>query len=257
MWIGAALLSFACVSLAPRPARAHGGNDAEALLTVVSVGITCAVVDTAFLMHDVVVAAERGHPSVGWSVTEVVLTAPQVALVGALVASDSEGMIWPIFPGMFAGAMLTHGIWSLAEDPEAPKPGTRFLASSAVGVNGMLSLTALTALGNRGHVFSRPMGITEVVLTLPQVAVGAAGLGLDAENRPIWGAFTAWSGVLLAHGVTSIALGEGDEAPSSSGLPSRRRVGAVEPRVLGFGPVPFMGSDGRTPGMGFVLRGSL
>lgn len=257
--LGAALVALALVSLAPRPARAQLR---EVVMVFVFVAATVIVVDSVFFVHDAGVMVQKEHPSTAFSVAEVIVMAPQAIgfnIANAANMTDDGGDAWAVLPAMLTSAMLAHGIWSFTEDPEAPNPYTRFLGSGAVGVNGTLTVGALAALSSERRVFTRPMGVAEVALTLPQVVVGAVGLANDdAANRPAWGALTAWSGALLAHGVASIALG-GEEDPketSRRARTSKRRAGAIDPRIRGMGPAPLGGFDGHAPGMGFMLQGS-
>jgi hypothetical protein len=252
--LGAALVGFALVSLAPRLARADRVDD---ILYAFTLTLVFGTVDTVFLVHDIAVAAQGDHPSTAFSVVEVVVMAPQAAIFNAASATnmaERHPNTWALYPSLLTSAMLTHGIWSLASTPDKPLPRTRFFGSAAIGINATLSVSAIGALFSDDHIFDRPTGIAVVVLTLPQVVVGSVGLGLYPEDRATWAGYTAWSGVLLAHGVLSIAL-RGEDRSSSP--PLELPPGALRPRILGFGPAPVGGFEGHPPGVGFMLRGSM
>jgi hypothetical protein len=168
--------------------------------------------------------------------------------------TESHPNTWALYPSLLTTSMFAHGIWSLASAPDKPPPHTRFFGSAAIGINATLTLSAIGALFSNDHIFDRPTGIAEVALTLPQVVVGSVGLGVYPEDRGVWAGYTAWSGLLLTHGVLSIALRGEDR---SSSVPLELPPDALRPRILGFGPAPIGGFEGYSPGMGFMLRGSM
>jgi hypothetical protein len=58
-----------------------------------------------------------------------------------------------------------------------------------------------------------------MIVCTPQVALGAYEIAHDPGNRAGWVALTAWSGLLLTHGVVSIALHAAHKTPDEPVTP--------------------------------------
>jgi hypothetical protein len=254
---GSALIFVACfalVSLAPRRARA---DFVEEVAIGVLVFTAVAGSDILFTTYDAVVASNGELPSRGWAIAELVVTAPQPLLITGvttwLTLSKEPEINSALIPlGALPGALTTHAIWSLV--PSRVSPSTLFFASPGIASNTMFTASAVAALFTERRVFTRAVGVAEVVLTLPSVIGGSVRLATDASHRPGWTAYTAWSGALLLHGVASIAAGGGDsEGESSSARPYRRA--AVAPRVVAFGPAPIGLDVELPPSPGLAVRG--
>src|SRR5262249_1538883 len=152
-----------------------------------------------FFGYDIKVAAQGQLPAKGWAIAETVVASPQTILAnGAYVAIAAEGpknAVGPlvILPALFT-SMNVHGIWATATTNV--RPGALFGYSPLIGTNASLPVAAF-ARAVRGHLGSRTFGITETVLTAPQVALGGVQMFHDPTNRNIWIAHTAWTTALL------------------------------------------------------------
>lgn len=101
-------------------ARAHacgsGGNYAAGYALVLGGVAASGGIDITFSALDIYKASAGEHPGVGASVTEILLTAPQVAF-GVWVASQlytTSDKVWVLALSAWPAALTMHGIWGLA-----------------------------------------------------------------------------------------------------------------------------------------------
>jgi hypothetical protein len=113
------------VSLASRPAKACGsGGMGSALAVVGVVAIGTLAADVAFTGYDLVQAAQEERASKGMAIAEVAVTAPQF-VIGGLVLSSMRYNNDAIVPAIYVawtGALMGHGIGTLATMPRGPEP---------------------------------------------------------------------------------------------------------------------------------------
>jgi hypothetical protein len=60
----------------------------------------------------------------------------------------------------------------------------------------------------QGRLVNRIAGITQMVLTVPQVIAGSYQLATTPDDRALWITVTAWSGALFVHGLASAIKGK-------------------------------------------------
>jgi len=193
----------------------------------------------------------KTHPSVGWSIAQTAITAPQslgfaaMAVVGEM--DDKEDVLIPGFlGGMFMGAMTTHGIWSLSSD-QVPS-SELFVLSPVIAANTIVTMAAL-AKATGGELGSPTLAILELSLAAPSGAFLVYKSAQDREHRSEWIGLSAWSGVILLHGAASLLWWRADEIDDSA----RVRLPDLPFKVQGFGPS--MVSDGYRSVPGFQLAG--
>jgi hypothetical protein len=245
----AAASSFAAITAVPRSAEAGDGFDDDAVIAVVVAGIVAA--DILFYSYDIAMVIKEQHPSVGWSIAQTIVTAPQTVAfsgmaVSAEVSNKSEAV--PIFVGaMFMGSMTTHGIWSLASDQVSASQ--LMFISPVIAANTILTLSAL-ARGFSGELASVPMAVTELVVGGPPLVY--LGYRSAMSDDPAgWIGLTAWSGAIVLHGGVSLLgwsvgrMGSGDGSARLPRLPFT---------IRGFGPS--MVSDGVASAPGFRVTGT-
>lgn len=214
------LLGLAIVTTAAAPARASDSL-ATFLVTVVAV---VTIPDIVFATYGITVASEKRLPSAGWSIAETVWTVPQTvagnflyAELGKSQANDDPLQMFLLVPTIGVSILSTHGIWSTATTNV--RPGVLAGSSVAVGADIALTTGILTS-ASRGHLSGRPVGITTMLFTAPQVATASyLAATTPASGRAGWIALSAWSGTLFVHGLISTLHGgrssdsEPEEAP--------------------------------------------
>ena len=202
------------VTAAAAPARASDGLGTF-VATVIAV---VAIPDIVFATYGITVAAKGQLPSSGWSIAETVWTVPQT-ITGNLVYAEigkSQGDDGPLqmivlLPTIGATILSTHGIWSSATTNV--RPGV--LAGSSVAVGADIALTTgILASTRHGRLSGRPVGITTMLFTAPQVAAASyLAAKSPASDRAGWIALSAWSGTLFLHGLISTLAGGGGSEP--------------------------------------------
>jgi hypothetical protein len=254
--VGAAL---ALASLSPGTARASD----DGAIFAATLAVLLASADIGFSVYDAAVARNGELPANKAAVAELIVTLPQTGVLGGAMATFTGGhepeVGLAILPfAIFPGALTAHSIWALGGYDVGPS--TLFFASPAIASDALLTASALTAMFGKRRLFTKEMGIAETLIMAPQVIAGAYELGLKDSYIPGWSALTAWSGVLLIHGVASIALDRGHLGDSdgwaSPKSPAGPRVGRIRPRIHGVGPAPIAVSVDRPPAYGVVARGS-
>lgn len=272
-----ALLAFALLTAAAAPARADFFSTlAAGALTV------CAVADTPFTIYDIAVAAKGQVPSTGWAAAEIAVSVPQVLGFQTLLAiadvekdkDDTPLSFLALVPAIGTTSMLVHGSWATS-NPRV-RPGLLAIGSPMIAADMSFTITAIAHAYSR-RLTSRPLAVAQIAFTLPQLIAGATILRRDdpamlPTERNTWIAITAWSSVLVAHGVASAIVGSKREISSASSdpdpepepdddpaprapqppPPGDRKAPLYVPASIRVGPT--MVSDGvaRGPGIGVV-----
>jgi hypothetical protein len=233
------------------PAHAFSGVADLYLYTLVITSLP----DAALGTYGIVVAARGELPARGLSIAETAVAAPQMAFYSTFYAAyqgkeDDQGSIPMVLliPTVATSILSTHGIWSLATT--RVRPGVLAGGSIAVGVDAALT-TGVVASTLSGQLSGRAIGVTTLVLTAPQVAVGGyLAATTPASDRAGWIGLTAWSGALFLHGLASTIRGH----RANVSLP-RSSAAAEGPRLLVPGSIrvgPTVVTDGvaSAPGLG-------
>ncbi|MEP7122134.1 MAG: hypothetical protein ABJE95_14540 [Byssovorax sp.] len=272
------LVGIGIVTTTAAPARASGLDSVVGVLVVVAAGIV--VTDVVFAAHGIGVAAKGELPTSGWSIAETVFTVPQTVasnLVYARVSKDDDDpiQVLALVPTIGVSILSTHGIWGTATTNV--NPGVLAGSSIAVGTDIALT-TGVLSRAMSGHFSSRPVGITTMLFTGPQVAAaGYLAATEPASSKSGWIALSAWSGALFLHGLVSTIAGHSSseegpvEAPPPPPLPRPLLVPAnappppppvpddrpplMVPESLRIGPM--MVTDGVATAMGVGVSGVL
>jgi len=215
------------ISATATPAAA----DDDELIAAVVGGM--GAIDLSFVVRDAVLFAQDKRESYRPNdIAEVVWNAPQAVvfhgMLGALYVDEGEEAFAGLHvPAMITSATTAHGAWSLAA-PDAAR-STRFLGSTAFGVNAALSTAAIAMyFDDRNH----EQEIIGVYMAGLSIANGSASFYLSEEDpayRTMWLGQGAWSSLLVLHGVAA-AFGAFEEvdlsemasvtlAPGSLGAP--------------------------------------
>jgi hypothetical protein len=135
------LAAFALAFAAPRTAHAcgQGGGGYGAFEAIAIGGLAVATVDAGLLLWDGGSALASHQPSRGYGVFELVWTAPQVVLGGALTLSylnNTYNRSGAVASGLYTAAMTiasAHAIWTIAREPafEGPDEEARVHQPSA------------------------------------------------------------------------------------------------------------------------------
>jgi hypothetical protein len=240
------LLGLGIVTTAAAPARASDGLGSF-FATVVAVVV---IPDIVFASYGITVAAKGQLPSSGWSIAETVWTVPQT-ITGNLLYSelgrhqgdDTALQTILLLPTIGVSILSTHGIWSSATTNVRPS----VLAWSSVAVGADVALTTgILSSSRHGKLSGRPIGITTMLFTAPQVAAASYFAATKpAPDRAGWIALSAWSGTLFLHGLISTLAGgetredQPEDAPPAPPPPPPVRMTPSQP----VRPVP----DNRPP----------
>jgi hypothetical protein len=214
-----ALVGIGIVTTAAAPARA---SSVESTLALVLGGVV--ITDIVFATYGISVAGKGQLPSQGWAIAETVFTVPQTVAVNVLFGTfagkdddDDALRVLALVPTMGVSILTTHGIW--ATSTTNVRPGVLAGSSIAVGADIALSTSALSAAMN-GHLVGRPMGITAMLLTAPQVATASYLAATSAPgDRAGWIGLGAWSGALFVHGLVSTIRSHGSRDPEPANEP--------------------------------------
>jgi hypothetical protein len=242
---------------APRETRASGYED---LLAVLAVGV--ALTDLGFTTYDVVRAANREPPARGAAIAEAIVATPQAVIFagafGALLATKPTRdpiTTLAILPPMWTGALAAHGIWGAASD--RVRPELLPALSLMIGTDATLSTFAIMH-GVEGHVLPRHLGISAMVLTAPQIAVGVTAAVKSERDRNAWIGAVGWSGAIFVHGLVSTILGgapppEPPEPPPPPPVPEKPPL--LVPASMQITPAVIPGAISTAPGV--VMTGLL
>lgn len=237
------LLGIGIVTTAAAPARAS--NDLETFVAVVVAAVV--IPDVVFATYGIAVAGKGELPSKGWSIAETIFTVPQTVIgntfYGTLQAKDEDedGVRVALLASTMGVTILTtHGIWSTATTKV--RPGVLAGSSIAVGADVALS-TGVIASALSGRFSGRPIGITTMLFTAPQIAAaGYLGATSPSSSRAGWIGLTAWSGTLFLHGLVSTIRGHADNDPSPADPPVPPPL-PLPPKQTPPPPPPFVPND--------------
>lgn len=211
----AGLAGIGIVTTAAAPAHARSGFEDTFVFIVAGIVIT----DVAFATYGITVASKGELPSAGWAIGETVFTVPQTIvghiLVGVLRSKEDDDdpiSLLAIVPTIGVSILSTHGVWATATTDV--RPGVLAGSSVAVGADLALTTAALASTRN-GRLSGRPVGITTMLFTAPQVAAASyIAATSPASDRGGWIALSAWSGALFVHGLVSTIAGHGSSDPA-------------------------------------------
>jgi hypothetical protein len=241
--------SLATIAALPRTAEAGDGFDNDSVVAVIVAGVVAA--DILFFSYDMAMVIKEEHPSVGWSIAQTIVTAPQTVVFGGMTVSselnDRDETV-PIFVGaMFTGSLTTHGVWSLASDEVSASQ--LLFVSPIIAANTIFTVAGL-ARAMSGELASMPMAVTELLVGGPPLVF--LGYRSAMSDDPAgWIGLTAWSGAIVLHGGVSLlawSLGRMGSDDSSARLP------ALPFTIRGFGPTVV--SDGVASAPGFRISGT-
>lgn len=244
-WIVAASAGIA--SLAALPGRAEADDDAIYAM----MGVSVAAADILFYSYTVAMMVKDQHPSAGWSLAQVIVTAPQtVAFTGVMVngeLKESEEAIPAFMAALLVGSLTAHGVFSLASDEVSPSE--LFVLSPIIAANSIFTTAALGRLLTREHLASLPLAITELAVAGPPTVYLGYRIGASRDKAP-WIGLMAWSGAIVVHGAASL-LGRGVfESDGGSNGALRRSPFSIR----SFGPTAV--SDGVRTAPGFQIMGT-
>jgi len=246
-----ALLVASGASLtAATPARADDIGDTLIKGTL----FLCAIVDVPFTIYDIVIDAKRQVPSTGWAAAQIAAMVPQVLITQTFLAitdiqgkEDEPAAALALVPAFGSTTLLTWASWGV-NNPRVP-PG--LLAGGSPLVAADLTFSGLAiAHGVSGQFSSRPIGVAQMAITLPQIIAGATVLrrndpAMLPTVRNTWITLTTWSSVLFAHGVASTILGGHRPKSTSDTTTSTTTDTQPEPEPEGEpAPRPRLGPQG-------------
>ena len=227
-WLVAGPLGL--VSLAsPSPASAHGppGEVAAVLLTIV-------VVDATFTVVDFVAFADDSRSN-AWVIPQAILATPQAILFGGATHHDTDV---PVGLCIAMNQLTAFALYGLA----SPRVSTSALYGLSWGIGANTALTnKAVALALHGEFPSRAMAITELVSSVPQIAVAGYALRTPDEfprQRAAVLALGAWSSALFVHGALSLAFYRPKPEPKAAPTPQHtwRLTPGVVSSDLAFAP---------------------
>jgi hypothetical protein len=107
------------------------------------------------------------------------------------------------------------------------------------------------------HHPSAGYGVFELIVAVPQLALGVAAASRGGSGSSAFNWYTVWMGLMTVHGVWTIATAPGDETPSKTWI--RDRLSAPEqdkkPSVLlSIGPTHVPLGELAHPGVGLLGR---
>jgi hypothetical protein len=241
------VLSFALAFAPARRAEARDGLE-EIIIAIIVVpivvgGVVTLAVGIPFTVHDSTLARKGSPPDHTWAITETALTTPLALLYGVGVGASqadetpSTGLTTIFYVGgAWMGALSTHGIWSASSDKV--NPVAQFGVSWAVGANLMLTTAAISAAAKK-RLSGVGFGAVEMASTAPSIATGIYKLADSSQTeKASWGALTAWSGVLFAHGAASFVVGLVEKPPPPAEPSQEARLPfTLAPILVGTGPL--------------------
>jgi hypothetical protein len=195
-----------------RPVPRADTDSSALVFLAVTAGTMFVAADIGFGIYDSVKVAHGLLPARGVSIAEATVAAPQVVALGAGIAvlgaheerENSPPMgLMILLPGV-VNTLFMHGVWGA--QTTIARPGVLYGVSAAVGFDTVL-LTADLGRASERHFSTRGMGITQMLLTAPQIAASAYGIVRDSGNARGWAALAGGSGALFAHGLVSTIVG--------------------------------------------------
>ena len=231
-WLAGAAAA-AAVALGAPEARASAFDDLGAGLIVVGSGMALlGAADMVFVVNDMVDLANGWPPDKGWALAEAIVATPQALAFNALLFAmahddddDNAGALFLGVPFTAAATSLTiHGIWASTGDPATNED--RVGVSVFVGTAGAWTSAAL-GRATRGGLFPRSVGVAEMALTSPGLAVGIYESLPGRPSQATWIPVAAWSGLMWLHGLASVIAN--DEGPPGRGSRPGGRASSLRP----------------------------
>jgi hypothetical protein len=204
------LVGIGIVTTTATPARAS--DDIVPVLFAVAAGIV--ITDIVFAGHGISVAGKGELPTQGWAVAETAFSIPQTAagnlvLATVMAKERDEGalQVLTLLPTIGVSILSTHGVWATATTNV--RPGVLAGSSIAVGADVALT-TGVLASALNGRLSGRPIGVTTMLFTAPQIAAASyLAATSPSSSRGGWIGLGAWSGALFLHGLVSTIYGHG------------------------------------------------
>jgi hypothetical protein len=206
--LGGALAALATIAVA-QPASARGeGASLGAIPALALLG------DLVFTAVDIRLGAESQLPQTNLAAWEGAVgtagllgfSVMEVYDIHTGVAGDENGIdVFRIIAASWSGGLAAHGWWTGI----APRATPMFAggASAVIGANLALSVVSTARLID-GRLWGKPVAVAETVMALSAMSGCTVAMGLDRPNdRGAWVGLAVWSGVLAAHGITSLVLG--------------------------------------------------
>ena len=223
--IARALVALAVLGVG-REARADDGPltalknmlNASPTITLVSTGVVV-LADGTFSVLSGLAAAQGRELEKGVYIGQTVTAAPQA--IGFSLApfffdivrwKPVENVLLLLPAQIWSSALATHGMWSSVSVGTEPLP--RFGISAMIGANWAFTADAFGCLyWTRWNPIE--IGVPQTILMTAELALSIERTVNDADHRGEWGALVAWSAIMGAHGVASIADGIISNRPGS------------------------------------------
>ncbi len=200
---------------------------ASPTITLVSTGVVV-LADGSFTVLSGLAAAQGRELDKGVYVAQTVVAAPQ-ALGFSMAPFFFDIVKWKpvenallLLPAqIWSSTLMTHGLWSSVSSSVEPLP--RFGVSAMIGAN--LAFTA-DAFGCLFWTRWNPIeiGVPQAILMSAELSLSIERMVNDPDHRGEWAGLMAWSAIMGAHGVASIADGVISNRPGESSyaaLPAR------------------------------------
>ena len=224
-WLPCAGLAFATIAFSST-ARADDGPltalknmfKASPTITIVATSVV-ALADGAFGVMSGLAALQDRDLEKGFYVAQTVVAAPQ-ALGFSLAPFFFDIVRWKpeenvllLLPAQVVSASLaTHGLWSSLSTSIEPAP--RLGVSAMLGANWAFTANAFGCLFQT-RWSPIEIGVVQTLTMTPEFGFAIERMVNDPAHRGEWGALMAWSAIMSAHGVASIADGIISERPGS------------------------------------------
>jgi hypothetical protein len=242
-------IAFVVVALsaAPAPARADAQDLLVPVLAAAAGGM--GAINVGFTARDAVLYAGQARLTQGYAIAETAVMTPVAAVWTAAtirVAYEKRphslalDILVPITDA-WSTWLAVHGMWSVAY-PNASQ-GVTFLASMAIGANTAVNVDMLGNFVSGRFPVSRPVAVTQILLSVPGVAVPiweVSRLNGNAGLPPLWAGLLVWSSLDLGYDMFSLIAYEAPKAPPAP------RTMRVSPIVVG---------AGRASGPGLAVAG--
>lgn len=240
-----ALLVLAALAFATE-ARADDGPlsalknmlNASPTITLVSTGVV-GLADGTFTVLSGLAAVQDRELDKGVYIGQSVVAAPQ-ALGFSMAPFFFDIVKWKpvenvllLLPAqIWSSSLMTHGLWSSLSTAIEPLP--RFGVSAMIGANWAFTADAFGCLyWTRWNPIE--IGIPQTILMSAEVSLSIERMVNDPDHRGEWAGLLAWSAIMGAHGVASIADGVISNRPggySSSALPAVPFVAPTQAGLL-------------------------
>jgi hypothetical protein len=192
--------------------------NASPTITLVSTGVVV-LADGTFTVLSGLAAVQDRELEKGVYIGQTTVAAPQ-ALGFSMAPFFFDIVKWKpvenvllLLPAqVWSSALTTHGLWSSLSTSIEPLP--RFAVSAMIGANWAFTANAFGCLyWTRWNPIE--IGIPQAVLMSAEFSLSIERMVNDPEHRGEWAGLMAWSAIMGAHGVASIADGVISNRPGS------------------------------------------